>query len=43
MVSVYGGMTDERKLCIWQLWQRGVPISVIARDIVKPSAKAMCV
>ncbi len=38
MVSVYGAMTDERKVCIWQLWQQGVPISVIARDIAKPLA-----
>lgn len=38
MVSVYGGMTDERKACIWQLWQQGVPMSIIARDIAKPPA-----
>lgn len=38
MVSVYGAMIDERKACIWQLWQQGVPMSVIARDIAKPPA-----
>ena len=38
MASVYGGMTDERKACIWRLWQQGVPMSVIARDIAKPPA-----
>ena len=38
MVSVYGGMTDERKVCIWQLWQQGVPMSAIARNIAKPPA-----
>jgi IS30 family transposase len=38
MASVYGGMTDERKACIWRLWQQGVAMSVIARDIAKPPA-----
>jgi IS30 family transposase len=38
MASVYRGMTDERKACIWQLWQQGVSMSVIARDIAKPPA-----
>src|SRR6185312_3495032 len=38
MASVYGGMTDERKACIWRLWQQGVAMSVIARDIAKPAA-----
>ncbi|MGH8814255.1 MAG: IS30 family transposase, partial [Advenella sp.] len=38
MVSVYGAMTDERKVCIWQRWKQGIPMSVIARDIAKPSA-----
>ena len=38
MVSVHGGMTDERKNRIWKLWQRGCPMSDIARDIAKPPA-----
>jgi hypothetical protein len=35
MASVYGGMTDELKAFIWRLWQQGVAMSVIARDIAK--------
>lgn len=38
MVSIYGAMTAQRKARIWQLWQRGTPMSVIARDIAKPAA-----
>lgn len=38
MVSVYGAMTTQRKTRIWQLWQRGTPMSLIARDIAKPPA-----
>ena len=38
MVSIYGAMTAQRKARIWQLWQRGVPMSIIARDIAKPPA-----
>ena len=38
MVSVYGGMTHERKTRIWTLWQQGVPMSHIAQDIQKPPA-----
>jgi IS30 family transposase len=38
MVSIYGAMTARRKARIWQLWQRGAPMSVIARDIGKPTA-----
>ena len=38
MVSVYGGMTLERKTRIWPLWQRGVPMSFIAEVIKKPPA-----
>jgi hypothetical protein len=38
MVSTYGAMTAERKARIWQLWRGGIPMSVIARDIVKPPA-----
>jgi hypothetical protein len=38
MVSVYGGMTEERKACIWQLWRQGIPMSILARDIAKPPA-----
>lgn len=38
MASMYGAMTAERKARIWQLWQRGTPMSVIARDIAKPPA-----
>jgi len=40
MVSIYGAMTAQRKARIWQLWQRGAPMSVIARDIGKPPATA---
>ena len=38
MSSVYGAMTDERKMCIWKRWQQGVPMSIIAREIAKPPA-----
>lgn len=38
MVSVYGGMTHDRKARIWQLWRQGRPMSEIARDIEKPPA-----
>ena len=38
MVSVYAAMTHERKERIWELWQRGSPMSDIAREIGKPSA-----
>lgn len=38
MVSVYGGMTLERKTRIWSMWQRGVPMSHIAQAIKKPPA-----
>ena len=43
MTSVYGGMTDERKACIWRLWQQGVAMSVIARDIVKAACDCIFV
>ena len=35
---MYVGMTHERKTRIWALWQQGVPLSHIARDIQKPPA-----
>ncbi len=38
MASIYGAMTAERKVRIWQLWRKGTPMSVIARDIAKPPA-----
>jgi IS30 family transposase len=38
MTSIYGAMTTERKTRIWQLWRRGIPMSVIARAIAKPPA-----
>ena len=38
MVSIYGAMTAQRKARIWHLWQRGTPMSIIARDIAKPPA-----
>ena len=38
MVSVYGGMSHERKTKIWTMWQQGVPMSHMARDIKKPPA-----
>jgi IS30 family transposase len=38
MTSMYGAMTTERKARIWQMWRGGVPMSVIARDIIKPPA-----
>lgn len=38
MASIYGAMTSERKARIWQLWRKGTPMSIIARDIVKPPA-----
>lgn len=38
MVSIYGAMTAQRKARIWHLWQRGAPMSIIARDIAKPAA-----
>ena len=38
MVSVYGGMSHERKAKIWTMWQQGTPMSHIARDIKKPPA-----
>jgi hypothetical protein len=38
MVSVYGGMSHERKTKIWTMWQQGIPMSHIARDIKKPPA-----
>lgn len=34
----YGPMTDERKTRIWKLWRQGLPMSDIAKDIVKPPA-----
>jgi len=33
MASVYGEMTLERKVRIWQLWRQGRPMSEIATDI----------
>lgn len=38
MAGKHGAMTDERKARIWQLWQQGKPMSLIARDIAKPPA-----
>lgn len=38
MTGIYGVMFGELKARIWQLWRRGVPMSVIAREIVKPTA-----
>ena len=38
MVSVYGGISHERKTKIWTMWQQGIPMSHIARDIKKPPA-----
>jgi len=38
MTSVHGPMTPEKKAKIWELWQEGVPMSVIAREIIKPPA-----
>ncbi|WP_306607253.1 helix-turn-helix domain-containing protein [Azonexus sp.] len=38
MVSVFGAMTNERKVRIWELWEGGWPMSEIARDIAKPPA-----
>jgi IS30 family transposase len=38
MVSVFGAMTNERKVRIWGLWEAGWPMSDIARDIAKPPA-----
>lgn len=38
MEKLYGPMTDERKVRIWKLWRQGLPMSDIARDIVKPPA-----
>jgi IS30 family transposase len=38
MVSVYGAMTHERKVRIWEMWRLGRPMSEIARDIEKPPA-----
>lgn len=38
MVSVFGAMTNERKIRIWELWEGGRPMSEIARDIAKAPA-----
>jgi IS30 family transposase len=38
VVSIHGAMTDERKIRIWSLWRRGIPMSDISRDIGKPPA-----
>ena len=38
MVSVYGGMTHERKTRIWSLWQQGFTMSHIAQDFQKTPA-----
>ena len=38
MVSIYGAMTAQRRARIWQLWQRGAAMSVVARHIGKPPA-----
>jgi hypothetical protein len=38
MVIIYGAMTHERKTRIWELWRKGIPMSLIACDIAKPSA-----
>lgn len=38
MAGNYEPMTNERKVRIWQLWHQGLPMSDIARDIVKPPA-----
>ncbi len=38
MKENYSPMTDERKMHIWQLWRQGLPMSDIARDIVKSPA-----
>ena len=38
MISIYGGMTAERKSRIWDLWRKGTPMSSIARHIAKPPA-----
>ena len=38
MVSVYGAMTHERKIRIWEMWWRGHFMSEIARAIEKPPA-----
>ncbi len=37
LVHFYSGI-DSVYLAAWQLWQQGVPMSVIARDIAKPPA-----
>ncbi|RUS67274.1 hypothetical protein CUZ56_01217 [Saezia sanguinis] len=36
MVSIYGAMTHERKTRIWELWRKGIPMSLIACDIANP-------
>ena len=38
MTNIYGAMTHERKSRIWELWRKGIPMSEIARDIIKPPA-----
>jgi hypothetical protein len=31
-------MNEEKKLLIWEVWERGTPMSTIARVIEKPPA-----
>lgn len=38
MTKKYGPMTLERKARIWELWHRGISMSLIAADIDKPPA-----
>ena len=38
MTKKYGPMTLERKARIWELWRRGISMSLIAADIDKPPA-----